>query len=488
MMPPPDGRQVQPANAQQHPHPGSYDDTRKKKRNRFIGWGLRLVGTILIIFGIPAIAGVSAYLATFPGETYFIIFSKYSLVAVAAMFACAAVVAVGRMTDLNGRRTLAPFRSCSLGKSGEFVLFLRSFDVDRENDSTSSTGNVGTFLVKSGRTREEEIVAAVGGIGRMEAFGNPRYLHPLAGSHRHFRPDGNWLNEIIGYIGRARLVLIEVGPTIVRDKQYEIDRVIRATALWEEIVEAVWLPKDEFAGPQSNSWPEFWPCLRPGLRPPEKLVFLIPSYEMYREFLCMCSGIFPKPLPDCPPDEANAKEIPFKAAIYFDPDFTPHLVRFGMSRSYRWWPEWTESSFVYQLKPVYERLGASWPGISLKLPYFLALTKGNLFRPIAVVTLSLAATFIGFQAPAYPHDFLGRLLPHSPTTRSAPPAATPPSGALSCPMPDLYPVRRQMPVAPEFVVELFPLGVKKPSNKRVFFHDHETRPGAPLPSGLAERA
>jgi hypothetical protein len=48
------------------------------------------------------------------------------------------------------------------------------------------------------------------------------------------------------------------------------------------------------------------------------------------------------------------------------------------------------------------------------------------------------------------------------------------SGALPiCPMPDLYLVGRQMPVALEFIVELFPLPVRKLSNKRVFFHDHE---------------
>jgi hypothetical protein len=43
-------------------------------------------------------------------------------------------------------------------------------------------------------------------------------------------------------------------------------------------------------------------------------------------------------------------------------------------------------------------------------------------------------------------------------------------------MPDLYSAGRQMPIAPEFIVELFPLQLRKTSNKRVFFHDHEAMP------------
>jgi hypothetical protein len=56
-----------------------------------------------------------------------------------------------------------------------FVLFLRSFSRDEENASVPDSGAPYFELFKSaGHTTEEELVAAVRTIGRMEAIGSPQ--------------------------------------------------------------------------------------------------------------------------------------------------------------------------------------------------------------------------------------------------------------------------------------------------------------------------
>jgi hypothetical protein len=328
---------------------------------RLFGWSFRLAGG-----GIVDV-GVFCYVLVSVGGVK----NNHAFLAFLLLIPFYAVFRTGRWLGRAGRRLLAPAGASAYDRKKNFVLFLRSFSRDEENASVPDSGAPYFELFKSaGHTTEEELVAAVRTIGRMEAIGSPQDSLSFAGGRRHYAVQ-DWQGKVASMLGRARLVLLEIDSRMIdEDALYRLEMGKTDGVIWELFQAAK-------------------------MKEPKRLVLLVSlgedDYRRFREFY---GERFEQGLPVYLQGNKTRKDMPVKAAVYFEDDWTPRMVRFDDG----WRLARTESAFVYQLKPIYKKLGASWPGVSAWLPVRYALTRGNIRSMAIPAILVLAAAILAYHS------------------------------------------------------------------------------------------
>jgi hypothetical protein len=283
--------------------------------------------------------------------------------------ACSALILnFGTRTTMRIRRTRARAVSLPSAGDGDFVLYLRPFGADESLARTSPTRSRGlgsTF--QSRRTQEEELAAAVRPLGRLVAVGRPGEPLPYLGAERGYLPADRWQEAVLQLLAGARLVLLVAGA---------------GAGLTWELSQAV------------------------KLVPPRQLVLLIPmDSDGYVGFLKSSQGIFPRGMPEYAPGKPYYKSVKLRAAVYFEPDWSPRFVRLDVKGARANDFCQTESAFVYQLKTVYDALGAEWPGVRHWQPGRLSLTKRQLRMVAAaipvIILLFILVVAIGVMITLY---------------------------------------------------------------------------------------
>jgi hypothetical protein len=138
-----------------------------------------------------------------------------------------------------------------------------------------------------------------------------------------------WQQTVIELLGRAALVIVTLGHS--EGIRWEIEQAVKQV-------------------------------------PPHRLLLLTlvgdSGYEKVRRLV---EKDFPKGLPSYPVG-VRRRSLPVTAAIWFRFDWTPVMIRLDSVPVNVLHP--IESACVYELRPVYEAIGARWPGY----------TSGNLRR------------------------------------------------------------------------------------------------------------
>lgn len=274
--------------------------------------------------------------------------------------AFAGFTVVGLMTDISRRtkrhgsrhRNVPPDRGSLLAGRGRFVLYLRSF---ADDPALANLPPLSVNPAISKRTEEQQLARAVKPIGRLIAVGDPRETLPQAGASRFYLPLDNWQTDVLALMSTARLTLLGTGSG--------------ASLRWE-VAQAV------------------------ARIPPQRLVLIIPQSESgYEQFREGVGELFPKGLPPFLRGTPLPFEVPLRAAVYFRPDWTPCMVSLANKESRYNTYSRLESSFVYQLRAVYQQLSVPWPGLRLPLPRRLSFTRRQLltFVVSASVVLLLGA-------------------------------------------------------------------------------------------------
>jgi hypothetical protein len=222
------------------------------------------------------------------------------------------------------------------------VLYLRAFTDDAKLTEVEiayrGTGNVITVPVP--RTEEEQMRDAVRPFGPLIAVGRPGESLPELGAQRGYLRHDSWQSTVLAMMRAARLVLLSAGLS---------------EGLYWELTQAI-----------ANV-------------PPERLVLIIPmNHQEYAQFWQQLSHCFPRGLPPYPEGTTIKYPEKIRGAIYFNPDWNPVFVRFDLESARGNQFRTIESHFVYGLQPVYQRLGALWPGVQLlptKVPKAWPLRK-----------------------------------------------------------------------------------------------------------------
>ena len=175
------------------------------------------------------------------------------------------------------------------------MLYLRSFG----DDSTAGRVVGGGHLLFSGwtvgfSTEEEQLGSVFSAIGPFIAIGKPGEKLPELGAARTYVNDDEWQDVIAQEMAQAALVVLRMGET------------------------------------EGLSWEVRTATERVK---PKRLVLLIPTdpkrYERFRE---MAQEFFPSGLPKCSSWTTKASFGSLKGLIYFDSDWTQHLVELTVPR------------------------------------------------------------------------------------------------------------------------------------------------------------
>jgi len=125
---------------------------------------------------------------------------------------------LGYKVALGGRRRISRrVLSDQQFPDGSFVLYLRSFsdDDDRQRmDARLSDvpfNTITNWVMASGLTEEEQLVAALHPAGPVLTVGNPGDQRSYAGAWRLDLPAAEWQPRIVAAMRRARLVVLTVG-------------------------------------------------------------------------------------------------------------------------------------------------------------------------------------------------------------------------------------------------------------------------------------
>jgi tetratricopeptide (TPR) repeat protein len=175
------------------------------------------------------------------------------------------------------------------------VLYLRSFKDDVVAASVPMAGVLGLAAILLGlETEEEQLAEAMNEVGPFVAIGKPGELLPEVGAARMYVSDNEWQSRVSELMSRALLVVLRAGET---------------SSLWWEVKTAA-----EKAGP-------------------EKLIFLLPfkkkQYEVFRK---SAKEFLPCALPDYVSGHTLVGSR-VRAILYFERDWTPHLMKFKVPLS-----------------------------------------------------------------------------------------------------------------------------------------------------------
>jgi len=238
----------------------------------------------------------------------------------------------------------------------DLVLYLRPFRADESLAHLSPVPVSGLASpLGSRRTQEEELAAAVRPLGRLVAVGRPGEPLPYLGAERGYLSADRWRDTVLRLLASARLVLLVAGSGV---------------GLAWELAQAVTLLH------------------------PAQLILLVPlDKDGYAEFAGSSQGIFPRGLPGYAPGKPRYG-MSLKAAVYFETDWTPRFVRLDVKGARANAFCQTESAFVYQLKHVYDALGAEWPGVRFWQPRHLSLTKRQLRMVVVAIPVIMLLMYL----------------------------------------------------------------------------------------------
>jgi hypothetical protein len=313
---------------------------------------LRILGLICILIGIVASIGLMADIRILAQEG----FSKDSLTSfVVLAFICLPgslllgrgkrLFALGRRQQLSIRRqrlSIQPeqlsIRTAKPIGDDPLVLYLRSF----KDDPILANDEHGTSIYDPVSSEEQQIAHALKPLGRMVAIGSPADTLPPLGAERvYISQEGptDWQIYVADLMRRATLVIVVADTT--------------PGVLWE-LAEAV----------------------RQG--DPIRIILLITDEVGYDSFRSVASFL-PQALPEYPRGQ-RILETDICAAVYFDPDWKPHIVRLDNKSDYNMrgygalWGQ-LESIIYHELAPALTRLGAPPPVLVRRTWWFAKGTK-----------------------------------------------------------------------------------------------------------------
>ncbi|MEU5182798.1 hypothetical protein AB0G49_22370 [Streptomyces longwoodensis] len=275
-----------------------------------------------------------------------------------------------------------------------FVLYLRSFGIDRElADPRRVVG--ARFWLPSGEilghnvdnaaaTEEEKVARFFRRFGKLFTIGHPEDRYPLPGIDRSYLETNEWQSEVSELIRRARLVLLVAGTSHEKD-------FARGT-LWEfmEAVKAL---------------------------PPARLLLLVcTGPDAYHRFRDAAAKYFAErgeelrrggatspcmpALPDYPPlpsPQLRRGRHPLRGVIRFADDWTPEFVLFdpaverGLTAGRRW-----RATVRAQVVPLLERLEERLPGQAVQPDTFR--------RGLVLALAAMATSTISVPIYAMRHD------------------------------------------------------------------------------------
>lgn len=217
------------------------------------------------------------------------------------------------------------------------VLYLRSF---KDDETTSRLLNLSS--------EEQEFALTMLELGPFITFGEPGEETPEPGAARMYVDHGDWQHRIENLMANAQLV---------------VARIANSASFWWEITAAVRILK------------------------PERLLLLLPEDgKVYEEFRHRANSIFPRQLPEhrFRPAGYFKSHISSEGLIYFQPDWTPRLLRFKSARLRQNY--WAPGVPILKmaLRPVYERLGIAWRRPPLQPLMLMAVMLLFLFATFAV--------------------------------------------------------------------------------------------------------
>jgi hypothetical protein len=269
--------------------------------------------------------------------------------------------AVGINLRIRGQRYLAAAAGQLLAGDPRLpVVYLRSFEVD---DVTANASDRCLFAadVVVAVTAEEQVARAFTPVGPFVAVGQPGEVLPYLGAVRVYAGE-EWRQVVLELLGRARLVVLCAG--LGAGLRWELDQVRRHV-------------------------------------PPERVVLLATlDAADYEQFCVVAASHLLVTLPPYPPSRRH--EMAIKCMLYFEHDWTPRLVRLAARRRYALLGSAIEIGLVHGLRPVYERIGVKWPGVTLRLPFSLYLTRRHLKR----AWLYLAVSMLAVMAASALRDYL----------------------------------------------------------------------------------
>jgi hypothetical protein len=205
------------------------------------------------------------------------------------------------------------------------VLYLRSFKDDPVAaqgpqfvmPTGGAVGGLLTSFVGAITTEEEQLAKAMDDIGPMLAIGKPGEALPELGARRIYVSDAEWQTRVRELMSRARLVVLRAGETA--GFWWEVERVAREIA-------------------------------------PEKILFLLPQdAKQYEAFRQKAQTLLPCQLPPYP-SKAGSAIGSIRAILFFESNWTPHLVpvqRTGQS------VDWVRE-FKRSLEPLFNQLQIQW--------------------------------------------------------------------------------------------------------------------------------
>jgi hypothetical protein len=317
-----------------------------------LGYGLLPPGLLFEFFGFAAMrpGGQKPVLAPLVGGVF-------------ALLGCGVLYA-SRFLVRQGKKHRSRITVLSEVLDGEaYVLYLRTFTDDPRLAAVAphtvvqglGSGSEATSM-QSFHTEEQQLGAAVAPFGKLVAVGRPGERLPEVGAERLYLPHDDWQDAVQRLMAGARMVVLVLGlgPSL----RWEIGQVVQRV-------------------------------------PPERLVLLVPmtaeTYELVRQ---ETGPLFPRSLPGYPVARRLKKyQATIRGAIHFEADWTPRFVRFDTPQSPGNFQRVIESRFVYGLRPVYDRLGARWPGMTLRLPTHARLTRRQV--PLFCVFLAVPMVVIG---------------------------------------------------------------------------------------------
>ncbi|MGW3950427.1 hypothetical protein ACWEKM_05585 [Streptomyces sp. NPDC004752] len=316
----------QPSAGRRPPRPPT-----RLRQSRSLGLLLQVVGTASAGLGMASGAVAYRSLRTWRAEQGWL-----TTAVELALMVC--LLAAGRWAIRQGyRHRAAVLRPLTeLPEDEPVVLFLRSFADDAGLARVQHGSMRDGPWAASTETEEQQLARAVAPFGRMVALGRPGDRLPQPGAGRHYSSDLAWQQEVLAALDRASLVLLACGPG--RQLRWEVEQIVARGR-------------------------------------PERLVLIgVRDADQYETFRLVMQDAFPKGLPPSAPvrrDRTDPPETYVREAIWFEADWTPHLVPLGSDD-----PEiealwlldrnaWVETAFPLAVRPVFLRSGLALPGLPM---------------------------------------------------------------------------------------------------------------------------
>lgn len=283
-------------------------------------WLWIAAGAMLMLCALPASLGLGAWLVIFLED-------RWGDAVPAGAVSWSAFAVIGSPLLVAGIRLINRARrmraahtdtvSDAAPDSRAPVLFLRSFTDDTRNAAPPDLARINPFVMA---TREENLVAALQGIGPVIAIGRPGERLPPLGAQRLYVNHDAWQAKVTDLMVSARLVVLALGGS---------------EGLWWEIEQAI------------------------ARVPPTRLLFH-GEMRAFPAFLTRAQRWIPRPV--ALPRQRLVSLSPPELLLYFDADWNARFVRPGNAATL-WRGDLKKPLLpVYRiaLRPLFEQLGVPW--------------------------------------------------------------------------------------------------------------------------------